>query len=222
MRHTARTGVDTGQTLATYAASIGDRWSRGIDTTSTYDPVFGRTAPARAADARSSAGRHADRRIWSTGRSTSGKANSADRPSRTPWPCSSWSSMRQCATASSRAIRPRTGPGGAPSAVHPPRWMPAARATSPCPMWRRWSFSSTRVVEAGEHQSWGDVVTILATTALRISEVAGLLVGDVDLGPRACCSWLARPTPAEADWSRSRPKDAASAQCRSSSLYVRR
>ena len=38
-----------------------------------------------------------------------------------------------------------------------------------------------RVVEAGGHQSWGDMVTILATTALRISEVSGLLVGDVDL-----------------------------------------
>jgi hypothetical protein len=32
-----------------------------------------------------------------------------------------------------------------------------------------------RVVEAGGHQSWGDMVTILATTALRISEVSGLL-----------------------------------------------
>jgi hypothetical protein len=29
-----------------------------------------------------------------------------------------------------------------------------------------------RVVEAGKDQSWGDVVTILATTALRISEVS--------------------------------------------------
>jgi integrase len=38
-----------------------------------------------------------------------------------------------------------------------------------------------RVVEAGGHQSWGDMVTILATTALRISAVSGLLVGDVDL-----------------------------------------
>ena len=37
------------------------------------------------------------------------------------------------------------------------------------------------MIEAGEHQSWGDVVTLLATTALRISEVAGLQVGDVDL-----------------------------------------
>lgn len=37
------------------------------------------------------------------------------------------------------------------------------------------------VIEAGSHQTWGDVVTILATTALRISEVSGLRVADVDL-----------------------------------------
>ncbi len=37
------------------------------------------------------------------------------------------------------------------------------------------------VVESGGHQCWGDMVTILATTAMRISEVSGLQVGDVDL-----------------------------------------
>ena len=37
------------------------------------------------------------------------------------------------------------------------------------------------VIESGGHASYGDMVTILATTALRISEVAGLRVGDVDL-----------------------------------------
>lgn len=31
------------------------------------------------------------------------------------------------------------------------------------------------------HRCWGDVVTILATTALRISESSGLLTSDVDL-----------------------------------------
>ena len=35
-----------------------------------------------------------------------------------------------------------------------------------------------RVLEARKDQSWGDVVTILATTALRISEVSGLRAGD--------------------------------------------
>lgn len=34
---------------------------------------------------------------------------------------------------------------------------------------------------AGDHDTYGDTVTVLATTALRISEVAGLRVGDIDL-----------------------------------------
>ena len=38
MQRTAATGVDTGQTLAAYVEHIGDRWTRGIDPTSTYDP----------------------------------------------------------------------------------------------------------------------------------------------------------------------------------------
>ena len=37
------------------------------------------------------------------------------------------------------------------------------------------------VVQRGGRQACGDCVMILATTALRISEVAGLQVGDVDL-----------------------------------------
>jgi integrase len=37
------------------------------------------------------------------------------------------------------------------------------------------------VVARGRHQCWGDMVTLLATTAMRISEVSGLVVGDVDL-----------------------------------------
>jgi integrase len=36
-------------------------------------------------------------------------------------------------------------------------------------------------VQRGGHQAWGDCVMILATTALQISEVAGLQLGDVDL-----------------------------------------
>jgi len=38
-----------------------------------------------------------------------------------------------------------------------------------------------KVVEADGHQSWGDMVTILATTALRISQVSGLRVSDVEI-----------------------------------------
>ena len=38
MRRAAQTGVDSGQTLASYLETIDDRWTRGIDPTSTYDP----------------------------------------------------------------------------------------------------------------------------------------------------------------------------------------
>ncbi|WP_170177023.1 tyrosine-type recombinase/integrase [Myceligenerans xiligouense] len=37
------------------------------------------------------------------------------------------------------------------------------------------------VVEKGGHRCWGDMVLLLATTGMRISEVSGLTVGDVDL-----------------------------------------
>ena len=38
------------------------------------------------------------------------------------------------------------------------------------------------VVASSGHPCWGDMVTILACTAMRVSEVSGLTVGDVDLG----------------------------------------
>ena len=37
------------------------------------------------------------------------------------------------------------------------------------------------VVAEGGHRCWGDMVMLLATTAMRISEVSGLTVGDVNL-----------------------------------------
>ena len=43
----AATGVDPGQTLATFVATIGDRWARAIDPTSTYGPLL-RWAASRA------------------------------------------------------------------------------------------------------------------------------------------------------------------------------
>jgi hypothetical protein len=38
MQNASRTGVDATQTLAEYVTFIGDRWTRGIDPTSTYGP----------------------------------------------------------------------------------------------------------------------------------------------------------------------------------------
>ena len=82
------------------------------------------------------------------------------------------------------AIQPRTGPGATPP-VDPsvPRWVRtrAVPASLPLPDVATLHHLVAKVVEAGGHQSWGDVVMILATTALRISEVSGLRVGDVDL-----------------------------------------
>jgi hypothetical protein len=39
MQTTADTGVDPGQTLSDYCTHIGNRWTRGIDPTSTYAPT---------------------------------------------------------------------------------------------------------------------------------------------------------------------------------------
>jgi hypothetical protein len=38
MRRAAQTGVNSGQTLRDYFDTVGNRWTRGIDPTSTYDP----------------------------------------------------------------------------------------------------------------------------------------------------------------------------------------
>jgi hypothetical protein len=54
--------------------------------------------------------------------------------------------------------------------------MPAAQRAlgiSHCPDVRTLSRLVDGAVERGGHQAWGDCVMILATTALRISEVAG-------------------------------------------------
>jgi integrase len=64
-----------------------------------------------------------------------------------------------------------------------------------------------RVVEAGRDQSWGDVVTILATTALRISEASGLRVGDVNL-VRGWSTSFGRRTQVAAVWLRRRRRNA--------------
>jgi hypothetical protein len=38
MHQAAETGIDPGQSRATYVDHVGDRWARGIDPTSTHDP----------------------------------------------------------------------------------------------------------------------------------------------------------------------------------------
>jgi integrase len=67
---------------------------------------------------------------------------------------------------------------------HIPTTFTAGRAwPTPCPSTpqSRLNRLVEEAVQRRGHQAWGDCVMILATTALRISEVAGLQVGDVDL-----------------------------------------
>jgi hypothetical protein len=89
--------------------------------------------------------------------------------------------MRRNGTSCCGATQPRTGHGvktvgrTAPVDVVNPRDL----ALPDVATLRR---LTSAVVVAGGHQCWGDVVTVLATTALRISESAGLIASDLDLG----------------------------------------
>jgi hypothetical protein len=171
MQNASRTGVDGTQTLAEYVTFIGDRWTRGIDPTSTYDPYSAglrlRVVPTlgHIPVAMITAGL-VDRAIdqWETefGRSTIKNTisalvlvlNEAVRDgiiARNP--------------ATDRARRRTVGRSFRSSEPSTPRDLALPNVAI-------LEHLVARVVEAGNDQSWGDVVTILATTALRISEVA--------------------------------------------------
>src|SRR5918995_419215 len=130
MQNASRTGVDATQTLAEYVTFIGDRWTRGIDPTSTYDPYSAglrrRVLPTlgHLPVAMITAGL-VDRAMdqWETefGRSTIKNTVS---------PRWSWCSTRRSATASSLATRQRTEPLAARSAVLPASLNRAHRVTS--------------------------------------------------------------------------------------------
>jgi integrase len=180
MQNASRTGVDATQTLAEYVTFIGDRWTRGIDPTSTYDPYSAglrrRVLPTlgHLPVAMITAGL-VDRAIdqWETqfGRSTIKNTvsalvlvlNEAVRDGIIP---------RNPAT--DRARRRTVGRSSGNSEPSTPRVLALPNVAI-------LEQLAARAVEAGKDQSWGDVVTILATTALRISEVSGLRVGDIDL-----------------------------------------
>ena len=181
MRQTARTGIDPGQTLSEYVTAIGDRWARGIDPTSTYDPYSGglrlRVIPAlgHLPMAMISAGlidRAIDRWEVEFGRST---VKNTIAPLVLVLDEAVRDGIITRNPAKDRARRRTVG-----------RAVAAAPQSSPrdlaLPDTATLDRLVSRIVEAGGHQSWGDVVTILATTALRISEASGLLVGDIDLG----------------------------------------
>ncbi len=182
MQQTAETGLDPGQTLASYVDHIGDRWTRGIDMTSTYDPY--------AAGLR--------RRVLPTlghlpvGLITAGLVDRAiDAWEREYGRSTVKNTVAVLVLVLDEAVRDgiitrnpakdrarRRTVGRSFGNDDKEQGSPRDLALPDVPTLDR---LVSAVVQAGAHQSWGDMVTILATTALRISEVSGLRVGDVDL-----------------------------------------
>jgi integrase len=177
----ARTGVDPGQPLADYVAQLGDRWARGIDPTSTLDPYSAglrkRVLPALGylPVSMMSAGlidRAIDQWEAAYGRSTV-KNTIADLVLVLDEAVRDGLLVRN--PAKDRARRRVVGRSAPPTeAQESPR-------DFALPDVGTLSRLVEEAVQRGGHQAWGDCVMILATTALRISEVAGLQVGDVDL-----------------------------------------
>ena len=176
----AATGVDPGQTFATFVAAIGDRWARAIDPTSTYDPYSAgqrlRVLPRLG--------------HLPVGMITAGLIDRAiDDWERLHGRSTVKNTVAVLVLVLDEAVRDGL-------LIRNPARDRARRRTlgrqtavddrdSP----RDWALPDVdtlnRLVKgvnaAGGHDAYGDTVTILATTALRISEVAGLCVGDVDL-----------------------------------------
>lgn len=182
LKDAARTGVDTGQPLIRYVEQLDGRWARGIDRTSTLDPYSAglskRVLPTlgHLPVSMLTAGlidRAIDQWEEQYGRSTVKNTTAAlvlvlDEAVR--------DGLLVRNPAKDRARRRSVGRAAALAAVTPenPRdyALPGVEALAQL---------VDGAVERGRHQVWGDCVMILATTALRISEAAGLQVGDIDL-----------------------------------------
>lgn len=180
MAYIARTGVDRGQNLATYLESIGDRWARSIDPNSTYDPYVAglrkRVLPTlgHIPVGMITAGL-IDRAIdsWETAYGASTVRNTVaglvlvlDQAVR--------DELLPRNPAKDRAQRRSVGRAADATEEVSPRDLALHDVVA-------LNLLVAAVAKAGRHQSWGDTVTLLATTAMRISEVAGLTAGDVDL-----------------------------------------
>jgi hypothetical protein len=216
MQSLSRTGVDPTQTLGEYVVGLGDRWTRGIDPTSTYDPYAAglrrRVVPTLGHLPLSliTAGlvdRAIDRWELEYGRSTVKNTVSAlvlvlDEAVR--------DGILTRNPAKDRARRRTVGRTATSTEHGSPRDLALPDVAT-------LSRLVAAVIKAGDHQAWGDVVTLLATTAMRISEVAGLQVGDVDLD-RGLLQVARQIYPGRGGWSRRRRRAGAVGPCRSSSL----
>ena len=176
----ARTGVDRAQTLAAFCEQLGDRWARTIDSSSTFDPYSAglrlRVLPdlGHLAVGMLTAGlidRAIDR--WEKAYSVSTVKNTVaalvlvlDEAVR--------DGLLPRNPAKDRARRSRVGHARTHRDGSDPRDLALPDVAT-------LNALVVEVVARGRHQCWGDMVTLLATTALRISEVSGLVVGDVDL-----------------------------------------
>ncbi len=172
----AKTGIDRGQTLGAFCEQLGDRWARTIAASSTFDPYSAglrlRVLPdlGHPSVGMLTAGlidRAIDR--WENAYSVSTVKNTVaalvlvlDEAVR--------DGLLPRNPAKDRARRSRVGPQGSHRDDISPRDMalPDVGALNELVV---------EVVARGRHQCWGDMVTILATTAMRISEVSGLIVG---------------------------------------------
>ena len=182
MESVAKTGVDPGQRLSDYVTYIGDRWSRGIDPTSTYDPYSAglrlRVLPAlgHLPVTMITAGvidRAVDRWERDHGRST---VKNTVAPLVLVLDEAVRDGLIPRNPAMDRARRRSGGRsfGSSDSGAASPRDLALPDVVA-------LDRLVERVAATGADQCWGDMVTILATTALRISEVSGLQVGDIDL-----------------------------------------
>ncbi len=176
----ARTGVDRAQTLAAFCEQLGDRWARTIDSSSTFDPNSAglrlRVLPdlGHLAVGMLTAGlidRAIDR--WEKAYSVSTVKNTVaalvlvlDEAVR--------DGLLSRNPAKDRARRSRVGHARTHRDGSDPRDLALPDVAT-------LNALVVEVVARGRHQCWGDMVTLLATTAMRISEVSGLVVGDVDL-----------------------------------------
>lgn len=180
MRQTSTTGIDPGQTLSTYMASIGDRWTRAIDVSSTFDPYSAglrlRVTPALGhLPVNMITAGLIDRAIdqWEKnyGRSTvkntvAGLVLVLDEAVR--------DGIIARNPAKDRARRKTVGKRSVAETETNPRDLALPDVAT-------LDRLVSAVTTTGRHECWGDMVTLLATTAMRISEVSGLRVSDVDL-----------------------------------------